>query len=68
MIKRVSQRELIALLIAGTLTLAASVAAIYRDAAPGRKYYQKEFRAIVAEEIGEEEAAETPLGIQQIWI
>jgi hypothetical protein len=68
MIKRVSQRELIALLIAGTLTLAASVAAIYRDAAPGWKYYQKEFRAIVAEEIGEEEAAETPFGIQQIWI
>ncbi len=68
MIKRVSQRELIALLIAGTLTLAASIAAIYRDTAPGWKYYQKEFRAVVAEEIGEEEAGETPFGIQQIWV
>ncbi|MCP4003493.1 MAG: hypothetical protein GY725_04790, partial [bacterium] len=66
MFKRVGKREQIFLLVAGTLTLVAGVAAIYRDTAPSWKYYQQEFRAIVAEEIGVEESAEVPSGIQQI--
>ncbi|MDH3629002.1 MAG: cbb3-type cytochrome c oxidase subunit II [Acidobacteriota bacterium] len=68
MIKRVGKRELILVLIAGGLTLVAGIAAIYRDSAPDWKYYQSEFRAIVAEEIGVEQVAEAPRGIQQIWV
>ncbi len=68
MFKRVGKREQIFLLVAGALTLVAGVAAIYRDTAPSWKYYQHEFRAIVAEEIGVEESAEVPSGIQQIWV
>ena len=68
MIKRVGKREVFVLLVAGTVTVVAGIAAIYRDTAPSWKYYQDEFRAIVAEEIGEAEAAQVPSGIQQIWV
>jgi cytochrome c2 len=68
MIKRVGKREVIALLAAGTVTVAAGIAAIHKDAAPSWKYYQDEFRAIVAEEIGAAESAQAPRGIQQIWV
>ena len=68
MIKRVGKREVIALLAAGVLTLAAGIAAIYMDTTPSWKFYQGEFRAIVAEEIGEVESAQAPRGIQQIWV
>ena len=68
MIKRVGKREVVVLLAAGALTVAAGIAAIYMDSVPSWKYYQDEFRAIVAEEIGEAESAQVPWGIQQIWV
>ncbi len=68
MIKRVGQRERIVLLVAASLTFVAWIVAVYRDSAPDWKWYQSEFRAIVAEEIGADESARTPLGIQQIWV
>jgi cytochrome c551/c552 len=68
MIKRVGKREVFVLLVAGTVTVVAGIAAIYRDTAPSWKYYQDEFRAIVADEIGEAEVAQVPSGIQQVWV
>jgi cytochrome c2 len=68
MIKRVGKREVVVLLVAGVLTVAAGIAAIYMDSVPSWKYYQAEFRAIVAEEIGEVESTQAPSGIQQIWV
>jgi len=68
MIKRVGKREVIALLAAGVLTVVAGIAAILRDTAPSWKYYQDEFRTIVAEEIGDVESTQAPRGIQQIWV
>jgi cytochrome c2 len=68
MIKRVGKREVVVLLAAGVLTVAAGIAAIYMDSVPSWKYYQAEFRAIVAEEIGEVESTQAPSGIQQIWV
>ena len=66
--KRIGNRELQALLVAGALTLVAGVAAILVDAQPEWKYYQSEFRAIVAEQLGDVEESQLPSGIQQIWV
>jgi cytochrome c2 len=67
-IRQVSQRELIILLIitaAGAATVAAVIA---RDESPDWKYYQGEFRAIVAENIGSVDPSRIPAGVQQIWV
>ncbi len=68
MIKRVGKREVIVLLAAGTLTVAVAALAVYRETTPSWKYYQSEFRAIVAETIGDVEPSQLPSGIQQIWV
>ena len=52
MMNRIGNRELLLVLLAAVLTLAAAGAVILRDTTPEWKYYQAEFRAIVAEEIG----------------
>jgi len=68
MIKRVSSRELVLLLVAAILVLAAGAAAILSDTVPEWEYYQEEFRAILAEQVGEVDPAQVPTGVQQIWV
>ncbi|MDJ0520574.1 MAG: c-type cytochrome [Planctomycetota bacterium] len=45
-----------------------SVAAFWRDAAPAWQDAQEQVRAIVAERLGPERAADVPAGLRQIWI
>jgi cytochrome c2 len=66
--KRIGSRELIALLVVGAVTAGAGVAAIWLDALPEWRYYQSEFRAILAEELGDVEESQIASGIQQIWV
>ena len=68
MIKKISQREVLLVLIASVAILAVGVAAIVRDTGPEWKYYQSEFRAIVAERIADIDPSTLPSGIQQIWV
>ncbi len=68
MIKRVGNRELVLLLVAATLVLVAGAAAIVSDNVPLWKFYQSEFRAILAEQVGDVDPAQVPTGVQQIWI
>ena len=66
-IRQVSQRELVLLLgiaVVGVVTIAAVFA---RGVSEDWRYYQNEFRAIVAENLGEVDPASIPSGIQQIW-
>ena len=66
--KRIGNRELILVLATGAATLAAGAAAIFVDAQPVWKSYQAEFRAIVAEKLGDIEESQIPRGIQQVWV
>jgi cbb3-type cytochrome oxidase cytochrome c subunit len=66
--KPVGKREVVILLAMAGLTLVAGAAAILKDTTPPWKYYQAEFRAIVAETIGGVEASQLPSGIQQVWV
>jgi cytochrome c2 len=50
------------------MTLIAGVAALYRDAVPTWRFYQAEFRAIVAERLGDMDPSQIPAGIQQLWV
>ncbi len=68
MIKKISQREILLVLIAAVVILAVGVAAIIHDTGPEWKYYQSEFRAIVTERIADIDPSTLPSGIQQIWI
>ncbi len=68
MIKKISHRELLLLLFAAALMVAVGVAAIVHDMVPEWKYYQSEFREIVAERFGDVDPATLPSGIQQIWV
>ena len=68
MIKKISQREILLVLIAAVAILAVGIAAIVYDTAPEWKYYQSEFGAIVAETFAEVDPATLPSGIQQVWV
>ena len=68
MIKKIPQREILLVLIAAVALLAVGVAAIMYDTGPDWKYYQSEFRTIVAERVAEADLATLPAGIQQIWV
>ena len=68
MIKKISQREILLVLIAAVALLAVGVAAIMYDTGPDWKYYQSEFRTIVAERVADADLATLPAGIQQIWV
>ena len=68
MIKTVGKREVVVLLAVAAVTVAAGVIAILEDASPTWKYYQAEFEAIVAENIGDVEPSQIVRGIQQIWV
>ncbi|MCP4657446.1 MAG: cbb3-type cytochrome c oxidase subunit II [bacterium] len=66
--QQVSRRELILLLIVAAAGLAAMAGVIVREESPDWKYYQREFRAVVAENLGEVEPSQIPSGIRQIWV
>jgi cytochrome c2 len=68
MIKKISQREILLVLIAASAILAVGVAAIVIDTGPVWKYYQSEFRTIVAERFADVDPSTFPSGIQQIWV
>ncbi len=68
MIKKIPQREILLVLIAAVALLAVGVAAIMYDTGPDWKYYQSEFRTIVAERVANADPATLPAGIQQIWV
>ncbi len=68
MIKKISHRELLLVLFAAAFMMAVGVAAIVQDTVPEWKYYQSEFREIVAESFGDVDLATLPSGIQQIWV
>lgn len=68
MIKRIGKTEILFVLVASVLTLAAAAAAIFIDTVPEWAFYQSEFRWILEEEVGDLDPAQIPSGIQQIWI
>jgi len=68
MIKKISQREILLLLVAAVAIVGVGIAAIVHDTAPEWKYYQAEFRAIVGERVADVDPATLPAGIQQIWV
>jgi cytochrome c2 len=68
MIKKITRREIQLLLIAAVAVLAVGVAVILVDTSPEWKYYQSEFRAIIAETFGDVDASTLPSGIQQVWV
>lgn len=61
-------RDPLILLVMGILSALALGWAVTKNAAPGYRQYQAEFRLLVEEELGPEKAASIPVGVQQIWI
>lgn len=67
-IRQISQRELIILLCLAVIAVG-TIAVVFAQAGSADwKYYQSEFRAVVAETLGEVDPSTIPRGIQQIWI
>lgn len=67
-IRQIPRRELLIVLGIALIGLV-TVAMVYARAwTPEWKYYQKEFQAIVAENLGSVDPAQIPTGIQQIWV
>ena len=66
--KKIGQREVIAVLIASALLLGVGAAVILKDSTPDWVYYQSEFRDIIAENFGSVDPADIHRGIQQIWV
>jgi len=67
-IKKITRNELVLVLVASIGLIAVMVAAFLKDTAPEWKYYQSEFRAIVAERFSGVDPATLPDGIEQIWV
>lgn len=65
---KLGRREILALLVLAGALLAVAAAVVVKDTTRDWTYYQAEFRAVVAEYIGEVEPAAIPRGIQQIWV
>jgi hypothetical protein len=68
MTKKISQMEILFLLIISALTMIAGVLVIARDEISEWQSYQSEFRQIVAENFGSVDPSMVPSGIQQIWV
>ena len=56
------------LAIVGLLLVASAVLFTMSDRAHDWRYYQYEFRRLVAEKLGQEKARTVPSGLQQIWV
>ena len=68
MIKKITRREILLVLGTSIALIAVLVAALFHDTAPEWKYFQSEFRLIVAERVADVDPAILPSGIQQIWV
>jgi hypothetical protein len=66
--KNISFKELLFFLIASLLTLLISLVVIASEETPEWKYYQSEFKDIIAENFGTVDISTIPDGIQQIWV
>ena len=67
-IRQIPQRELLALLVIAVVGLVTIAMVLTRAGREDWQYYQGEFRAIVAETLGDIDQAQIPSGIQQIWL
>ncbi len=68
MMRKIGQREIVSLLTVAGLILVGGIVAIAVDTTPEWKYYQSEFRWLVAEEMGDVDRSQIPRGIQQIYV
>jgi cytochrome c2 len=67
-IRQISQSDLIILLVLAVVAIGTIAGVFAQAGSPDWKYYQGEFRAIVAETFGEVDPETIPRGIQQIWV
>jgi len=67
MMKKIGIKEIGFLLIVSILLIIVNSAAILKDSSPEWKYYQSEFKTIIAEKFGSVDITTIPNGIQQIW-
>lgn len=65
---RIHLKEILILTIGAVLIIVSSVILIIRETTPDWKYYQSEFKEIIAENFGSVDVATLPNGIQQIWV
>ena len=56
------------LALVGVVLVIGTVLFIWSDRAKDWRYYQYEFRNMVAEQFGDDKAATVPSGLQQIWV
>ena len=54
--------------VVGVVLVIGTVLFMWSDRAHDWRFYQMEFRSLVAEQFGEEKAATVPSGLQQIWV
>jgi cbb3-type cytochrome oxidase cytochrome c subunit len=66
--RKIQLKELVFILIISILLIVGTLAVIIQDSTSDWKYYQAEFREIVAENFGSVDLSTIPSGIQQIWI
>ena len=66
--KQVPQKETFILLILAVVFLASLIVVITREESPDWKYYQNEFKYVLAERVGSVEPGQVASGIQQIWL
>jgi cytochrome c2 len=66
--KNIELKELIFLLILAIFLFVIGVSIIFKNEAMDWKFYQSEFKNIVAENFGTVDLSTIPTGIQQIWV
>ncbi len=54
--------------LVGVVLVIGTVLFMWSDRAHDWRFYQAEFKSLVAEQFGEEKAADVPSGLQQIWV
>jgi len=64
----VFSRDRAVVYLAALVVLAICAAVVWSEMNPGYSKYQREFRQIVNERYGPEQAAATPMGLEQIWL
>ena len=68
MTQRIGKRETVALLAVAVVGLAVCGVVWMQDTVADWRYYQSEFRAIVAERLPDTDPESIPKGIQQVWV
>ncbi|MGE0461633.1 MAG: c-type cytochrome [Vicinamibacterales bacterium] len=54
--------------LVGVVLVIGTVLFMWSDQAKDWRFYQMEFKSLVADQFGEEKAADVPSGLQQIWV